>query len=429
MSSRLWITLITLAAASVAAQSPFDVGRVYGLSGLSRAGIFAVERDGTLAAFSLTTTGFSGFEGLEFDAPRNRVVFIAEISGNRRIGSVDASLDPASVAVLRNGLGADARQVDVDPATGRIYWWESGQILSVNSAGNGTPVLEADGVPEPFALEVDAERGTYLGTNTSASQLFAGPLDPAVPPTTFDPISSGGFVNVFDVAIDSISGDFVWIESVVSSTSGAAAGVIRSDSTFGDPTVIVGTTVPSIAAPETFTGVSVIGDVVAVVKSPFGTAPGTTELRVVNTTSGDVDTVAAPELFSLDAEAIIDPIVTQPESVIVDAGQTAEVSVESLDAAPSYQWFKAGSPLTDDGRISGATTQTLVVASTELTDTDLYACRVITSAGEQQFSDPVILAVRGDAPIPDCPADQNFDGILSPADFNGWIINYNAGCP
>ncbi len=28
----------------------------------------------------------------------------------------------------------------------------------------------------------------------------------------------------------------------------------------------------------------------------------------------------------------------------------------------------------------------------------------------------------------DCPADQNFDGVLSPADFNSWIINYNNGC-
>ncbi|MEO1717850.1 MAG: right-handed parallel beta-helix repeat-containing protein, partial [Planctomycetota bacterium] len=28
----------------------------------------------------------------------------------------------------------------------------------------------------------------------------------------------------------------------------------------------------------------------------------------------------------------------------------------------------------------------------------------------------------------DCPADQNFDGQLTPADFNSWIINFNAGC-
>lgn len=29
---------------------------------------------------------------------------------------------------------------------------------------------------------------------------------------------------------------------------------------------------------------------------------------------------------------------------------------------------------------------------------------------------------------PDCPADQNFDGMLSPADFSAWVSNYNAGC-
>ena len=30
--------------------------------------------------------------------------------------------------------------------------------------------------------------------------------------------------------------------------------------------------------------------------------------------------------------------------------------------------------------------------------------------------------------IADCPADQNFDGVLTPSDFNAWIINYNNGC-
>jgi hypothetical protein len=29
----------------------------------------------------------------------------------------------------------------------------------------------------------------------------------------------------------------------------------------------------------------------------------------------------------------------------------------------------------------------------------------------------------------DCPADQNFDGMLAPNDFASWIANFNAGCP
>ncbi|MEL6311439.1 MAG: GC-type dockerin domain-anchored protein, partial [Pseudomonadota bacterium] len=28
----------------------------------------------------------------------------------------------------------------------------------------------------------------------------------------------------------------------------------------------------------------------------------------------------------------------------------------------------------------------------------------------------------------DLAADQNGDGLLSPADFNSWVLNYNAGC-
>ncbi|MEL6797779.1 MAG: right-handed parallel beta-helix repeat-containing protein, partial [Planctomycetota bacterium] len=30
--------------------------------------------------------------------------------------------------------------------------------------------------------------------------------------------------------------------------------------------------------------------------------------------------------------------------------------------------------------------------------------------------------------IADCPADQNFDGRLTPSDFNAWVLNFNAGC-
>ncbi len=30
--------------------------------------------------------------------------------------------------------------------------------------------------------------------------------------------------------------------------------------------------------------------------------------------------------------------------------------------------------------------------------------------------------------VSDCPADQNFDGMLSPTDFTAWINNYNQGC-
>ncbi|MGP1273249.1 MAG: choice-of-anchor Q domain-containing protein [Phycisphaerales bacterium] len=31
--------------------------------------------------------------------------------------------------------------------------------------------------------------------------------------------------------------------------------------------------------------------------------------------------------------------------------------------------------------------------------------------------------------IADCPADQNFNGVLDPGDFTAWVGNYNAGCP
>lgn len=48
-----------------------------------------------------------------------------------------------------------------------------------------------------------------------------------------------------------------------------------------------------------------------------------------------------------------------------------------------------------------------------------------TGTGERSFLDIGAFEYQP----PECPADQNFDGMLSPTDFTAWINNYNNGCP
>lgn len=405
------------------AQSPYHAGRAYGgVTAITTTPFLAsLEIDGTFALFEIDNPDFDGFTGVEWDIPRQRVVFIADINGDRRIGSVDETFDPASVSVLRTGLGADATQVDVDPETGEIYWWEGGQILSAGPQGGGTATVVADNVPEPKALEIDFERGVYLGFNFFQTELFSGPLDPAATPTTFGVVAA----NVWDIAIDPVTGDFVWTE-YGTDISGIVSVVIRSTNTFGGAEAIIGNLAPSIEYLDRFLGVGVIGTTIMVARQD-AVNTSSVETRVYDTTTGTYET-RPNGLSTMDIEYFIDPVVSHPETVIVDAGDTAVLEVGSLDDQAIYQWMKDGAAIADDGRVGGTTTSKITFIPAEPGDTAEYSCMVTNSGGEMQTSNAAILAVRG-SPPPSCPADQNFDGTLTPADFTAWIFNYNTGCP
>jgi hypothetical protein len=80
----------------------------------------------------------------------------------------------------------------------------------------------------------------------------------------------------------------------------------------------------------------------------------------------------------------------QPQSQTVPAGGNVTFSVALSGAGPlSYQWQFNGVDLTDGGRISGATTASLTIASVEMSDAGSYEVEVsnafgsVTSAGVQ----------------------------------------------
>ncbi len=53
---------------------------------------------------------------------------------------------------------------------------------------------------------------------------------------------------------------------------------------------------------------------------------------------------------------------------------------------------------------------------------------ILVEAGSARDGDPATHGVRLSASAVPCPADVNGDGLVSPTDFNAWVLNYNSGC-
>jgi hypothetical protein len=98
-------------------------------------------------------------------------------------------------------------------------------------------------------------------------------------------------------------------------------------------------------------------------------------------------------------------ITTQPASQTVKAGQSAAFSVVASGTAPlSYQWFKAGVPLTDSDNVSGSTSDTLTLNNLMGGDAGNYSV-IVSNASGSTVSSVATLAVN-DPVIGTQPASQ-----------------------
>ncbi|MEL6497370.1 MAG: FG-GAP repeat protein [Planctomycetota bacterium] len=95
--------------------------------------------------------------------------------------------------------------------------------------------------------------------------------------------------------------------------------------------------------------------------------------------------------------------------------------LEGVGPDVQYRWRKDGRFITDVTIFDGFNTEELLFVAGPNT-AGVYDC-VVTTPTQTIVSEPSIVAVRND-----CPADQNFDGRLSPGDFNAWVLNDNLGC-
>lgn len=85
-------------------------------------------------------------------------------------------------------------------------------------------------------------------------------------------------------------------------------------------------------------------------------------------------------------------ITTHPVSQTICVGGSVSLSVATSAESPTFQWFRADAPVTDGGRFSGATTDTLTITGVQISD--MVAFHAVVSAN-------------------DCPSTSN-DATLTP---------------
>ena len=84
----------------------------------------------------------------------------------------------------------------------------------------------------------------------------------------------------------------------------------------------------------------------------------------------------------------------QPAFQVVDPGVNVNLTVLAADLVPlTYHWKKDGLPLSDGGRISGATLTTLTLNAVTMSDAGRYSCLVTNVAGTTESS-PARLVVN-----------------------------------
>ncbi|MBL8765253.1 MAG: hypothetical protein JNM07_13390 [Phycisphaerae bacterium] len=109
----------------------------------------------------------------------------------------------------------------------------------------------------------------------------------------------------------------------------------------------------------------------------------------------------------------------QPVDRVVRAGFTARFEVLVSGSGPvSYQWFKDGAPLSDDGRIGGTHDDALVITDVSGSDVGAYRVRATNDCG-----DSVSAAARLRL---GCPADFNADGYIDDFDYFDYLNAYHA---
>ena len=99
-----------------------------------------------------------------------------------------------------------------------------------------------------------------------------------------------------------------------------------------------------------------------------------------------------------------DPVITSPPiSLVLPVGSNAVFQVTAAGTGPlSYQWYKAGAPLSNGGHISGATTAALTVSNLSFDDAGQYYVSVTNSlhtgvasaTADLNITDPSITARR-----------------------------------
>ena len=121
-----------------------------------------------------------------------------------------------------------------------------------------------------------------------------------------------------------------------------------------------------------------------------------------------------------------DNVRLQPGSPAIDAGNNLYVGPFVFADAYGQARFRDDTGTPNTG-INGGLPSIVDIGAAEFQGTTPVEC-VADTNGDGILSpadfNGWIIAFNTQSP----PCDQNGDGLCTPADFNGWIINFNAGC-
>jgi probable HAF family extracellular repeat protein len=104
-------------------------------------------------------------------------------------------------------------------------------------------------------------------------------------------------------------------------------------------------------------------------------------------------------------------IETQPTGQHLSIGGSALFNVVPAGPATGFRWHRAGTPLTDDARIAGATTPTLSLVNVQPIDQGEYTC-VVTNACGSISSDPATLSCRATVTQPPVGGDYRSGDVI-----------------
>ncbi len=313
-------------------------------------------------ALTHATMNGDGFNLLEMDSDfGNTSGYFDDLGFQDNVTAPTFATGPTNVTVLVGGnAGFSVSGASGSPAP-LYYWQKDGAPLSNGGriSGVNTTALAITGV-------VADDAGTYscLVSNLAGVAVATATLSVVIPPTIDSQVPAGG---AFFAGI----GGTVNLSVTAHATHTINYQWNKNGGTLPNGGHVSGATTANL----TLTGIDA-GDA------------GTYFCHLSNS-DGVADSAAV--ILSL---ATGPTIVAQPTAQTVALGSNATFTVTAAGSSLVYRWIKGAAPLSDGGRISGASSSALGISGVIGADAGSYSCLITNSGGATNSASATLTVVR-----------------------------------